>query len=83
MYGYEIIKRVLENYQIYDQKACEKYNYKQYAWSEKEQKSDDNNPYIMMAIQKSLKELNSTNEEINDFIHLIDMYLKEKGMNNE
>lgn len=83
LYGYEIIKRVLENYQLYDQKTAEKYHYKQYDWSEKEQKSDENNPYIMMAIQKSLKELNSTNNEINEFVHLIEAYLEEKGVNNE
>ncbi|MCX6051260.1 MAG: hypothetical protein NTZ60_01995 [Campylobacterales bacterium] len=82
LYGYEIIKSVLKNYQIYDKKVSEKYHYERYGWSEQEQKSDNNNPYIMIAIQKSLKELNSTNEEINNFIHLIDIYLNEKGVNN-
>lgn len=73
LYGYEIIKRVLENYELFSKKAEEHYLYKKYNWTEKEQKSFNNNKFILEAMKKTL--LVYDDEEIKEFIVLIDKYL--------
>ena len=73
LYGYGIIKDILENYTLYSKITEEFYLYKKFNWTEKQQKSYNNNKFIIQAIKRSLQIYN--NQEIKDFITLIDKYL--------
>ena len=74
LYGYSFMKKVLENYQSYDKRVSQIYQYAQYNWTEKQQKSSNNNLYLLLALQKTLIDLNIKNDEIIDFITLVENY---------
>ena len=74
LYGYNIIQNILKNYQIYDKEVEIVYNFPHYKWTEKQQKSFNNNLYIFLSIQKALINLANKNKEISDFIDLINQY---------
>lgn len=80
LYGYEIIKDILENYAIYSKITEDFYSYEKFNWTEKEQKSYNNNRFIIQAIKKSLEKYDD--KEIKDFIVLIDEYLKHLEIQN-
>ncbi|MGE4418333.1 MAG: hypothetical protein AB7D38_00720 [Sulfurimonas sp.] len=72
--GVDIIKNILENYQRYDKEVAKLYGFTQYGWSEKEQKSPNNDLYILLSIRDALKSLQNKNTEIIDFINAINRY---------
>lgn len=80
LYGYEIIKSILENYSLFSKKAESFYLYKSYNWTEKQQKSFNNNQFILQAIKKSLQ--NYHIDEIKEFTLLIDKYLNYLQLQN-
>lgn len=72
--GIDIIKNILENYQKYDKEVAKLYGFTQYGWSEKEQKSPNNDLYILLAIRDTLNNIQNKNTEIIDFINVINRY---------
>ncbi len=79
LYGYDFIENILEGFDQKDKQVTKKMNYKKYNWKEKEQKSADNNHYMLCSIRETLlKSCKSLNSEINSFIYVIDEYTKGK-----
>jgi len=83
LYGVDMIRSILQEYSKYEKIVAKRYSYKNFDWTEKQQKSIQNNPYIFLAIQDALGRLNSKDNEIRDFIKLIDFYISTKGIKNE
>ena len=78
LYGVQLVKRVLENYQGFDKKVAEHYRLSRYGWTEKEQKSVNNNLFMLQAIQQSLNELKINSVEVDQFIKAVEKYNKDK-----
>ncbi len=78
LYGVQLVKKILENYQIFDAKVAEYYRLSRYGWTEKEQKSENNNRFMLQAIQQSLEELNIKSTEVDQFVSVLERYNKEK-----
>ncbi|MCF6204298.1 MAG: hypothetical protein L3J59_11620, partial [Methylococcaceae bacterium] len=78
LYGVQLVKRILENYQIFDEKVTDYYRLSRYGWTEKEQKSVNNNMYMLQAIKQSLEELKVNSAETDQFVNAIETYNKDK-----
>ncbi|RXK10011.1 hypothetical protein CRV05_06425 [Halarcobacter bivalviorum] len=67
--------KVLEKLALYDNKAEEFYFYPKQRWTEKQQKSFNNNIFILNAIKETILALRMNEKEALDFVTLIDKYL--------
>ncbi len=81
IYAAFLIKEILEQYKIYSKKASEYYFYKPYTWTEKQQKSFNNNRFILLAIKQVLTKYSKI-EEINSFNSLVDKYISMLELEN-
>ncbi len=79
IYGYDFMRQILEDLEKADKKVSQNRNYNKYQWKEKNQKSIDNNQYMICSIKNTL--LNSCgtlNEELKIFINVLNQYTNYK-----
>lgn len=79
LHGYEFIKYLLENLKKSSLRLAKDMGYSPYNW-EDNQKSDDNNKYILCAVKKTLLEQckpAATNVEIQNFLQTLDNYTEQ------
>jgi len=79
LFGYKFLEKFLAKLDIYDDIATKKRGFINYNWREKEQKSFQNNPYILKALKDTIVESKcKKSKEINGFINGINEYLNMK-----
>ncbi len=86
------LTRLLENVAKYDKKVVQKRTYSRYMWSVEDTLSEDNTPYLLCSIKDTiisqylkidssvnLSDSLSVEEEVNNFIKIIDEYVIQNG----
>lgn len=76
VYGYKFIKVFLENLELMSNYVSKLHEFDEFDWDEKEQKSNDNNIFILKALLKTInEECKKENDEIINFRNTIQEYI--------
>lgn len=77
--GINLMRNLLENLDSYDDRAAADKGLDQFSWKESDQKSPDNNRYIVMALKKTILDAEcASTDEVREFLHIVDLYLNNK-----
>jgi hypothetical protein len=84
IYGVDFMRVFFNNMNFYDILLSKEENLDIYSWRESKQKDFLNNKYILLAIKKTIKEINPKyTQELNDFLNALDLYLKQWEIDNK
>lgn len=76
VYGYEFIRIFFENLEKEDDYLSKKRAVNEFEWDEKDQKSDENNIFILKALIKTINEIcPKQNNEITEFTNIVEEYV--------
>lgn len=77
IYGIDFMRIFFKNLDYYDDKVSKEENLDTYNWKESKQKDFSNNKYILLAIKKTIKDINPKyTKELKAFLKALDLYLE-------
>ena len=78
IHGYNFLLKIFQNLDYYDDIVSRERQLEPFGWQESEQKSFNNNKYILLAIKKSIEEYKTRdNNELTRFLKALDAYLEQ------
>ncbi len=77
LYGYSFMANFFQNLRLFDLQASLQRGLDKYHWKESEQKSKNNNIYILLALKKTIKQSNcDKNDEVSRFLMIVNEYIR-------